>query len=140
MDRSAGSESGFAIVELLITLIVIGTVFGAFILSFTSIQGINKKAIDITQSNTLAFAKVEEYENKSYGSLPATSPAGTLVQVEDFSSSLPSSLESPRTGKVYINSVSNNLKQVVVTIQFGSGDGQRIIQYANFIQAHGLGR
>lgn len=134
------STSGFAMVELLITLIIIGIAFGAFTVTFTTIQNINKKAIDINQANTLAFAKVQEYENKTYASLNNTAPTGTLQEVEDFGSTLPTSLQSPRVGKVYINTMSSSLKQVVVTIEFGTGDSKRIVQYANFIQRNGLGR
>lgn len=132
------SEEGFSIVELLITLIIIATAFGAFMVTFTTIQNINKKAVDINKANALAFAKVQEYENKAYSSLPNTSPTGSLQQVEDFSSSLPTTLEAPRVGGVYINTVSNNLKQVVVTVQFGSGSAQRLIQYGDFMQRNGL--
>lgn len=134
------SEDGFSIVELLITLIIIGIAFGAFATTYTAIQNINKKAIDINIANGLAFAKMQDYENKNFTSLPATTPTGSLQQVEDFSSSLPSTLQSPRSGIVYVNTVSPTLKQVVVNITFGSGDSQRQIQYANFIQKNGLGR
>lgn len=140
MSVMPSKEEGFSIVELLITLIVIGVAFGAFVITYTNIQNINKKAIDVSTANSLAFAKIQEYENKLYTSLNNTTPTGTLVEVEDFSSSLPSTFEKPRTGKVYINTMSGNLKQIVVTVQFGSGPTQRVIQYADFIQRNGLGR
>lgn len=140
MDENSHRESGFSIVELLITLVVIGVAFGAFIVTYTSIQNISKKAIDISSANSLAFAKMQEYENKTFTSLPVTSPAGTLVEVEDFSSTLPTSFEKPRSAKVYINTMSGNLKHVVVTIRFGSGPSERKIEYGNFIQRNGLGR
>jgi prepilin-type N-terminal cleavage/methylation domain-containing protein len=133
-------DSGFSIVELLITLVIIGTTFGAFMVTFTTIQNINKKSLDITAANSLAFAKVQDYENRAFASIPATSPTGSLQIVEDFSSSLPNSLEAPRVGQVFVNTVSGNLKQVVVNITFGSGDSKRLIQYADFIQSNGLGR
>jgi len=138
--EAAEDESGFAIVELLITLIIIGVAYGAFMITFTTIQSINKKALDINKANTLAFAKVQEYENRNYTALPATAPTGTLQEVEDFSASLPTTLEAPRVGKVYINTNSSNLKQLVVTIEFGSGGAKRIVQYGDFIQKNGLGR
>ncbi|MCW1908832.1 MAG: hypothetical protein KIH63_005855 [Candidatus Saccharibacteria bacterium] len=133
-------KDGFSVVELLITLIVIGVTFGAFVTSFASIQNIYKKAVDINTANAIAFAKLQDYENLNFNSLPATTPTGTLQQVEDFSASLPSTLEKPRTGIVYVNTVSGTLKQVVVDIKFGSGASQRQIQYANFIQKYGIGR
>lgn len=140
MSRLNDNSEGFSIVELLITLIIIGVAFGAFITTFTSIQNINKKSLDINTANAAAFAKVQEYENKSFNNLNTTTPQGSLVQVEDFSGSLSTTLEKPRTGKVYINTISSTLKQVVVDIQFGSGASLRHIEYANFIQKNGLGR
>jgi type II secretory pathway pseudopilin PulG len=133
-------ESGFAIVELLVTLIVIGIVFGAFIVTFTSIQNINKHALDISKANEFGFGKVQEYENMDFDDITATSPAGTLVEVEDFSSDLPGSLQTPRVGKVYVNTATPTLKQVVVSIEFGSGDTAKELQYADFIQKYGQGR
>lgn len=133
-------QGGFAIVELLITLIVIGVIFGAFVVTFTSIQNINKKALDISRANQLAFAKIQEYENKDFDAITTTSPSGTLVEVEDFSSELPSNFEQPRTAKVYVNTSSPTLKQVVISIDFGDGDSARKLQYADFIQRNGQGR
>src|SRR5690606_23059137 len=104
------NSAGFSTVELLITLIVIGVVFGAFLTTFTTIQIINKRALDIDTAGNLAFSKIQEYENKSFDQLPDTTPVGSLQEVEDFSSDLPDSLESPRVGKVYVNSVSTTLK------------------------------
>lgn len=134
------TEGGFSVVELLITLVVIGIIFGAFMTTFTSIQNINKRALDINSANVTAFAKLEEYENKAFTSLPTTSPTGTLQQVEDFSSTLNTKLAAPRVGRVYVNTISPTLKQVVVTVEFGSGSGRGILQYATFIQKNGLGR
>lgn len=140
MSTIRDDSSGFAIVELLITLIIIGVAFGAFTITFTTIQNINKKALDINRANSIAYGKLQEYENTLYPSLPATAPMGTLQQVEDFSASLPTSFQAPRTGKTYINTISGNLKQVVVTVEFGNSDDKRIVQYATFIQKDGLGR
>jgi type II secretory pathway pseudopilin PulG len=130
------AEDGFSSIELLITLIIIGVTFGAFTTTFTTIQNINKTAIDTNHANEAAFSKVQQYENTSFASLPNTTPAGTLQQVEDFSSSLDTTLPSPRSGTVYINTVSATLKQVVVKVSYGHSD--RVVQYADFIQKNGL--
>lgn len=140
MSNITKDQRGFSIVELLVTLIVIGVVFGAFMTTFTSIQSINKKSINLNTANTIAFAKMQHYENTAFTNLPNTTPQNTLQQVEDFSSSLPSSLGSPRSATVHINSISPSLKQVVVNVQYGSGGAQQTVQYANFIQKNGIGR
>lgn len=138
--RVRNEQSGFTVVELLITLVVIGVVFGAFMTTFTSIQNINKKALDVNHASIAAFTKLEEYENRNYTALPNTTPTGTLQEVEDFSSTLDTTLEAPRTAKVYVNTSSPTLKQVVVSVEYGSGPAKRVIQYATFIQRSGLGR
>jgi Tfp pilus assembly protein PilE len=132
------NSKGFTAVELLIILVVLTIVFTSFSSSFSTIQTINKQASDVAVANQLAFAKVQQYENEPYSSLPATSPSGTLVQVEDFSSSLPAALQAPRTGLVYINSVSATLKQVVVKVQYGAAPHQHLLEYADFIQKNGI--
>lgn len=141
MFRSkSDNQEGFSIVELLVTLVVIGTTFGAFMVTFTTIQSINKKALDVSRANSIAFEKVQAYENTIFTSLPDTTPVGTLQMVEDFSSSLPDTLQSPRVGQVFISTQSSTLKQIVVNITFGSGEGQRRIEYGTLIQNNGLGR
>lgn len=137
MKHSAG---GFSVVELLITLIVVGIVFTAFTTTFAGVENISKKGTDVALASQITFAKLQEYENKNFNSLPTTAPTGTLQQVEDFSASLPGVLETPRSGKVYINTLSNTLKQVDVKATFGSGATQRYIEYVSFIQKNGLGR
>jgi type II secretory pathway pseudopilin PulG len=137
MKRNSG---GFTVVELLITLIVVGVVFLAFTTTFAGVENISKKGTDVASASTAAFAKLQEYENLSYTSLPTTTPTGSFQQVEDFSSSLPSVLETPRSGLVYINTASNTLKQVDVRVTFGSGPSQRYIEYVTFIQKNGVGR
>lgn len=136
---TVGSEHGFTVVELLITLLIITTVFGSFVITFTTIQSINKKSLDISAANVTAFAKLQDYENINFLDLPST-VTGDLEEVEDFSDDLPQSLRSPRVGKVYINGMSDSLKHIVVDISFGAGADQRTIQYASFINRNGLGR
>jgi type II secretory pathway pseudopilin PulG len=114
MSKLIRNETGFSIVELLITLIIIAVAFGAFMVTFTSIQGINKKSIDINNATESAYTKLQEYENKSFSTLPTTSPSGTLVQVEDFSSSVPAGLEKPYTALVYVNTQSPTLKPILL--------------------------
>ncbi|MDB5168930.1 MAG: hypothetical protein JWO41_286 [Candidatus Saccharibacteria bacterium] len=131
-------DGGFTVVELIVMLVMLATLFTTFASSFSTIQQLNKMAKDLNSTNQLAFAKVQSYENTPFASLPSTSPSGTLVQVEDFSSTLPTTVPKPRTALVYVNSVSPTLKQIVVNIQYGSGNTQRTVQYADFIQRNGL--
>jgi prepilin-type N-terminal cleavage/methylation domain-containing protein len=133
-------NKGFTVIELLITLIVIGVLFTAFTTTFAGLENISKKGNDVIVASNQAFSKLQSYENLNFTSLPATTPTGSLVEVEDFSSSLPNSLEPPRVGKVYVNSQTSSNKQVLVRVTFGSGTSQRFIEYVTFIQKNGVGR
>ncbi|HMH30992.1 MAG TPA: hypothetical protein VK534_00765 [Methylomirabilota bacterium] len=137
MSSTIKASDGFTAVELLVMLVVLMVTFIAFSSSFTTIHTINKQAQDINTANSIAFAKAQSYENKPFVNLPATTPLGTLVQVEDFTSSLPASLQEPHSALVYVNSVSTTLKQIVVDIRYGTAP-QHTIQYADFIQKNGL--
>lgn len=139
MNKIKTAEEGFTVVELLVMLAVLVIIFTTFASSFSTIQTINKKASDVNIANQIAFAKVQEYENKPYSSLTNTTPQGSLVQVEDFTSSLPSTLQKPRSAIVYINTVSSSLKQVVVDVEYGDSTAQKhIVEYTDFIQKNGL--
>lgn len=139
MSEIKTSEGGFTVVELLVMLAVLVIVFTTFASSFSTIQTINKKAADVNTANQIAFAKVQEYENKPYSNLPNTVPQGSLIQVEDFTASLPSTLQKPRSAIVYINTVSSTLKQIVVDVEYGDSTEQKhILEYTDFIQKNGL--
>ncbi|MDL2362933.1 MAG: hypothetical protein QFB86_00955 [Patescibacteria group bacterium] len=138
MSSIKNNGEGFTAIELVVMLVVLAVAFTGFAGSYNTIQGITKKARDINVANQLAFAKVQAYENLAYTSLPTTTPTGSLIQVEDFSSALPTNLRAPRTGIVYVNTVSPTLKQIVVSIRYGSSDDQKVIDYADFIQKNGL--
>lgn len=136
--RTSKDNKGFTVVELLVTLLVAGIVFIAFATTFSGIENITKKGSDQALAANAAFSKLQEYENMKFTSLPNTTPAGTLQEVEDFSGSLSGALGSPRTGKVYINSQSPSLKQVVIRVSYGSSS--RFVEYVTFIQKNGVGR
>lgn len=133
-------SSGFATVELLVTIIIIGLVLSAFITTYNTIQNINKKARDIQKSNIVAFEKLQKYENTDYSSLPNSSVNGAWDEIEDFSSEIPDTVDSPRVGKAYVSTSSNTLKQIGVQVEFGSGSSKQTITYVTYIQKHGVGR
>lgn len=134
------NSRGFSTVELLVTLIAITIIFGAFTTTFVSIQSINKQTNDVQQSNAVLHNKLQTYENTLFTSLPDTTPQGELVEVEDFSDELPDSLPNPKSAKVYVNSVSPTLKHVVVSAEYGSNPTPQNFQYATFIQRNGIGQ
>lgn len=133
-------SKGFATVELIVTIITIGIILGAFVTTFTTIQNINKKSRDIQQSNIVAFEKTQQYENTDFEDIPSSTSIGVPEEIEDFTDELPSSVANPKTAKVYVNSVSPTLKQVIVDVKYGESSTEQTIQYVDFIQRNGVGR
>lgn len=131
---------GFATVELLVTIVTIGIILGAFVTTFTTIQNINKKSRDIQQANIVAFEKTQQYENTDFEDIPSSTSPGVPEEIEDFSDELPGSIANPKSAKVYVNSVSPTLKQVIVDVKYGESSTEQIIQYVDFIQRNGVGR
>lgn len=139
-------EAGFSAIEMLITIIVIGMVFGAFTTTFVTLTQITTKSKYVTLANSAAFAKLQDYENMPFATLPGPpppSPPGsptTTQEVETFSSSLPTLLPTPRVGTVQIETISATMKRVIVTVEYGSGTYKRTVRYDNYIQQSGLAR
>jgi len=133
-------SEGFATVELLVTIVTIGIILGAFVTTFTTIQNINKKSRDIQQSNIVAFEKTQQYENTDFEDIPSSTSIGAPEEIEDFTDELPSSIASPKSAKVYVNSVSPTLKQIIIDVKYGESSAEQTIQYVDFIQRNGVGR
>lgn len=96
-------------------------------------------------ANAAAFAKVQEYENKTFTNIPIGTSADSYV-VEDFSSSIPSMTDNiikNATAKVYTqyaNATTGSLIKMNVVIEFQYGSRMRKIEYGTYIQMGGVGR
>ncbi len=137
--REPVGERGFSIIELMVTLFVLGTVLTSVLSMFAQVDYITDRARELLLAHTSAFEKLQTYENKSFTSIiPGSS--GSSYQVEDFSASLPSNLTGPKTARVYVKSISPTLKRVDVQVAYQDRRVQRILNYTTMVQESGLGR
>lgn len=105
------TEAGFTLVELIVTIVVLGIVI-------TSIAGLYY-AMQITEVQSQRYdlavraarTEIEELRNNGYGSL---SPGSTIT----FTSSLPSGLPAGKAGTVTISQPTPDLRRVDVTITY----------------------
>ncbi len=143
------TNRGFTIVEMIVTMMIMGVIIASFASAIVGIKVIFGRASSIASANTLAYAKLQEYENRTFASIPSTAitnPA-TLTEQEDFTASLPASMPSPRSAKVFTSSQSTSLKLITVRIRFGTNVGnvnctgsERCVEYTSLVQQRGLGR
>ena len=141
MRSSKLGYGGFTVVEALLGLAA------ACVLALTamSLTTLSRQIVGNTKRylvvNATAFAKMQEYENKTFDNIPVgTAPD---FEIEDFSSSL-TSVNDPiikePVAKVYSQPISGSLRKLRVVINYKNGNQDRYVEYATYIQMGGVGR
>lgn len=136
------SSGGFTVVELLFTLFVTVIIFTTYISLTIVVHQATSRTADYLAANSVAFAKIQEYETKNFSTIPVGVP-GNSYEVEDFSSTINgqvnNELNNPR-GKVYVSPESGSLIKVRVIVTFGDRGSDRSIEYGSYVQIGGAGR
>lgn len=138
------NEAGFSLIEIMLSLVLSSIVLMVGFQLLTLGSQLNTRTETLLAANSIAFAKIQEYENKTFNNIPASSSA-TPYQIEDFSTQMitdSGGFINSGTAKVYSNFEPNSgsLKKLNVIIDFQYGSRTRKIEYATFIQMGGVGR
>ena len=120
MKRRMRDSGGFTIVELTITIVVLGIVVLAITNLFIGIQNTQTRASYVATATHAAQREVETLRNNNYDSL---TPGSTI----NFTSSLPPSLPSA-TGIVAVSQPATGLRRVDVTVSYKvSGQTKKVV-------------
>lgn len=113
-------NSGFTMVELLVTIVVIGIVFTGVSSIFISIQRIQVKTNYLESATKSAQKEIESLRNRNYNNL-------TAGQSIDFSDELVG-LPSNSTGTVAITEPTQGIKRVDVTVSYNyEGQSKNVV-------------
>lgn len=123
--------SGFTLVELLVTILVIGVIFVGLSNIFVSIQRTQVQTSYLENATRAAQRQVESLRNSNYNNLEAD-------QNINFSSSLPETLPSDSTGTVQITEPTPGLKRVDVTVSYTYGGDTRDVSLSSLIGQIGI--
>lgn len=124
-------EAGFTLVELLVTIVAIGVVFGSISSLMLSVQNGQRTAMFIEGATRAGQREIEILRNNQYASL---TPGVNI----DFSDDLPDYLPLPRSGTVVVSEPASGLRRVDVTVSYGSGSAQRSVKLTSLIGVLGI--
>lgn len=135
-------ETGFTIVEVLLSLFVLSAVLMIGFQIVTLGNQTSTRAKVTLAANAIAFGKVQEYENMTFNTIPV-GVSGNNYEVEDFSSTVEAESEGAidsSTAKVFVQPISGSLRKITVKIDYEVLAQPKFIEYATYIQLGGVGR
>lgn len=122
---------GFTLVELLVTILVIGVVFAGLSNIFVSIQRTQAQTSHLESATRAAQQQIESLRNRNYNNL-------VVGEDIDFSSSLPSTLPSGSSGVVVVTEPSPGIKRVDATVSYSYANQTRDVSLSSLIGVIGI--
>lgn len=126
-------ENGFTIVELLVTIVVTGLIVAAVMTLFITIERTQYKIQMLETATRAGEQQIEALRNNSYSSL---TPGSTI----NFTSNLPDTLPSPRSGTVAISEPTPGIRRVDVTVTYRDGNKPKSVKLSSLIGQLGIGQ
>ena len=127
------NQSGFTLLEILITLIVLGLAITSLSGMYYIMQQTQTESAHYDLAVRAARTEIEDLRNNGYTSLL---PGNTI----NFTSSLPSSLPANKTGSVAVSEPMPGLRRVDVTVTYSDFGQQQTIILSSDIGIIGLGQ
>ncbi len=123
--------SGFTLVELIITISIIGIASIGIASLFYTTQYTQQQSRYIDAATRAAQRQVEILRNNSYNNLQAG-------QTINFTADLPSSLPNTKSGTVVVTEPSDGLKRVDVTVSFTQNGRSQNVKLSSLIGVIGI--
>lgn len=124
-------QAGFTIVELLVTIAIVGITTASLTSMFISIQRVQQQTLHVDSATRAAQRQIESLRNDNYASL-------TPGQTINFTSQLPSSLPPGSTGTVQVSQPATDLRRVDVTVTYKENGKPRSITLSSLIGVIGI--
>lgn len=126
------TEQGFTIIELLVTIAVVGILVPTLAGFVNSLNRFNDRARDLTLVNSLAENKIESLRSVGY--------SGINTGTTSFVSELPVTLGSPRTATYTVTTPNTGIKQVDLTVTYNDHGSTQTVNYRTYIGELGVGQ
>lgn len=127
------NEAGFTLVELLVTIVVLGIVISSLGGLYYLMQETEVRSQQFDLAVRAARDEIEDLRNNGYASL---TPGSSI----NFTASLPSALPSDRNGSAAVSQPTSGLRRVDVTITYTSYNIPQTVELSSDIGIVGLGQ
>ena len=131
LNHGPRNDSGFTIVELIISIIIAGVLLTSINAVYTSQVYLSERVRDTTLANAYVEGKAEALRSAGYLNLTN----GTI----DITSELPNEL-SRRSGNVTISSHTTAVKRVAITVNYDEQGTSRTFTYTTLLGELGVGQ
>lgn len=125
-------DSGFTLVELLITLLVGAVMVTGLNAIVVSQSFLGERSRDLVLANSFVEGKFESL--RSLGFL------GLNDGTTDITSELPTELNNPRSGNMAITPLSSGTKKITITVTYNEQGQPRTYSYSTLIGELGVGQ
>lgn len=132
-NRVEGKESGFTIIELLVTISIMSLMIIGIVNLYILIESSQRRSYHLEIATRAGEAQIESLRNSQYGNLETDSTI-------DFSDQLPTDLPEPRNGSVYVSEPEDGLKRVDISITYREGNGTKTVKQSSLIGIVGIGQ
>jgi prepilin-type N-terminal cleavage/methylation domain-containing protein len=126
------SNKGFTIVELVVTIVIMGIIIPAVAIALTNLTIVDYQARDLALANFIAQNRVETLRSAGYNSLSN----GTT----SFTAQLPNTMGSPKSASYTVSTPQAGIKQVDVAISYTEYKKTKNISYRTYISELGVGQ
>jgi prepilin-type N-terminal cleavage/methylation domain-containing protein len=126
------TEGGFTIIELLVTIAVVGIMVPTLAGFVTTLDRFNDRARDMVIINSLAENKVESLRSTGFTALNN----GTV----SFTSELPATIGSPKSASYTITSPNSSIRQVDLAITYSDHGTAKTLNYRTYVGEIGVGQ
>lgn len=124
-------QAGFTIVELVITIVVIGVILTSVISLFINIQQAQTGTRYLEAATYAAQSEIETLRNINYNNL-------TAGETIDFTGDLPDTLPPGSTGTVTVSEPVTGLKRVNVQVTYNYLGEDRTVELSSLIGILGI--
>lgn len=126
------SENGFTVIELIISIAVVGILVPTLIGFVTTLNRFNDRARDMAIVNALVENKVESLRSIGFG--------GINNGTTSFSSELPTTIGSPKSATYIVTTPNTGIKQIDISVSYNDHGSNQVTSYRTYIGELGVGQ